>query len=63
MKLTDVPIELDSVCNASLGMLRCANDQCFESNRRCDGLVDCLDGYDEAGCKSKETFTLPWISF
>lgn len=51
MNLTDVPEELDSVCNASLGLSRCPNGQCFESYKRCDGIVDCQDGYDEAGCK------------
>ncbi len=62
MNLTDVPEEVDNVCNATMGMSRCANGQCYETNRRCDGLVDCLDGYDEAGCKCKLSFLKEYYS-
>ena len=39
------------VCNKTLGFGRCLDGACFELIKTCDGLLDCNDGYDEAGCK------------
>ena len=40
------------VCNKTLGFGRCLDGACFELIKTCDGLLDCNDGYDEAGCKA-----------
>jgi hypothetical protein len=28
----------------------CPNGDCYDAHQRCDGLKNCLDGYDEVGC-------------
>ena len=31
-------------------MFKCDNGECIESQFRCDGKVDCQDGFDEKNC-------------
>jgi len=39
-------------CNRSLGVGICPlSYQCYDLWRTCDGIVDCVDGYDEIACK------------
>lgn len=41
-----------SLCNSSLGFGECLNGRhCYRFDKRCDGILDCEDGTDEAGCK------------
>ncbi|ELU06775.1 hypothetical protein CAPTEDRAFT_193982 [Capitella teleta] len=41
-------------CNLTLGYGLCPNGQCYELSRKCDGFIDCLDGYDEITCPQEE---------
>ena len=34
----------------SFDQLRCADGQCLNINKRCDGISDCINGQDEVGC-------------
>lgn len=40
-----------SYCNYSLGYGECLTGTCYPLNKKCDGIRDCDDGTDEAGCK------------
>ena len=41
-----------SPCNRSLGVGICPlSYQCYELTKSCDGIMDCVDGYDEIACK------------
>lgn len=37
-------------CNASLGFGECLSGRCYPFFKKCDGIRDCDDGTDEAGC-------------
>ncbi|WAQ93448.1 EDIL3-like protein [Mya arenaria] len=39
------------------GEFRCGNGECIPQERRCDGIIDCID--DEVGCVSTPMFTPP----
>lgn len=49
----EVP-RLHSYCNASLGMMECLSGKCYPASRKCDRLIDCDDGTDEAGCEYED---------
>ena len=36
------------VCTAE--QFQCRDKQCIAGNKRCDGVNDCADGYDETAC-------------
>jgi len=38
-------------CNATLGFQECLDGRCYRINKKCDGVLDCEDGTDEANCK------------
>lgn len=38
-------------CNLTQGLAECLNGRCYQIYRKCDGVFDCEDGTDEAGCK------------
>lgn len=49
---TDVVVERrQSWCNYSQGYGECLNGRCFRLDQKCNGIMDCEDGTDEAGCK------------
>lgn len=39
------------LCNKTLGLARCPSGGCFEVKRKCDGIPDCINGFDESVCK------------
>ncbi|KAK3858623.1 hypothetical protein Pcinc_035182 [Petrolisthes cinctipes] len=38
-------------CNLTEGYSACLTGGCYPTYKRCDGTLDCLDGYDEAECE------------
>lgn len=38
-------------CNVSHGLQECLDGRCYRINKKCDGILDCEDGTDEANCK------------
>lgn len=38
-------------CNATLGYGECLTGRCYLLSKKCDGIRDCDDGTDEAGCE------------
>ena len=46
------PVSGNDPCNETIGLGRCpSTGECFELHRKCDGMFDCSDGYDEMACK------------
>ena len=46
-------------CNRSLGVGICPlSYQCYQLFKTCDGIVDCIDGYDEIACKCQVYFSV-----
>ena len=41
----------ERTCNSTLGFGLCPNGQCYELIKKCDGVPDCADGFDEVVCK------------
>ena len=39
------------LCNATLGLARCLNGDCYEVAKECDGFIDCYDATDEIACE------------
>ncbi|XP_069675686.1 CD109 antigen isoform X2 [Periplaneta americana] len=37
-------------CNTSQGLQECLDGRCYRANKKCDGVLDCEDGTDEANC-------------
>ena len=37
-------------CDPSLGERPCLDEGCFLQSQLCDGVKNCLDGFDERGC-------------
>lgn len=46
----DIPRRID-YCNRSLGLMDCLNGRCYRVEERCNGILNCDDGTDEANCK------------
>ncbi|XP_012283890.1 CD109 antigen [Orussus abietinus] len=38
------------VCNRTQGQAECLSGRCYRAEKRCDGVADCEDATDEAGC-------------
>ena len=38
-------------CNVTQGLQECLDGRCYRINKKCDGILDCEDGTDEANCK------------
>ncbi|XP_014293821.1 CD109 antigen [Halyomorpha halys] len=45
----DIPRRID-YCNRSLGLMDCLNGRCYRIEERCNGILNCDDGTDEANC-------------
>ena len=52
-----VPRRLD-FCNVTQGFQECLDGRCYRINKKCDGILDCEDGTDEANCKSLSELTV-----
>jgi hypothetical protein len=42
-------------CNLTQGLQECLDGRCYRINKKCDGVLDCEDGTDEANCKHVES--------
>ncbi|XP_069938701.1 CD109 antigen [Cherax quadricarinatus] len=45
-----IPGYAESRCNATDGYSLCLVGGCYPTKKRCDGVVDCTDGFDEVDC-------------
>jgi hypothetical protein len=48
---TDVNVQaIQTACN-QFGLLQCTDGSCYPPPLRCNSVLDCRDGSDEANCK------------
>lgn len=45
-------------CNHTFGLSECLTGRCYRTDKRCDGVLDCEDGTDEANCRSLNSTSL-----
>jgi hypothetical protein len=51
---TDVNIQaIQTACN-QVGLMQCTDGSCYPPPLKCNGILDCRDGSDEANCKNNE---------
>ena len=43
----------DDWCNGNTDLYECDNKECVDPELLCNGVNDCSDGTDEAGCNNK----------
>ena len=43
----------DDWCNGNYDLYECDNKECVDPELLCNGVNDCSDGTDEAGCNNK----------
>jgi hypothetical protein len=48
---TDVNIQAIQTACAQFGLSQCTDGSCYPTPLKCNGVLDCRDGSDEANCK------------